>query len=378
MTETKFLHFGQFFSKRALITTVIGVGLVVVTEFVLPFFNILTVRALWDWFTPVTITFTLAVIMVTSAIARNIVASILITTAAALSFYHPFNANSSTSGYAFTAAIIIFFVTAMLSGFFATREMSGQSAFLSIGIVFGIQGLIGAGISLATNLTSAQEQFFDNHVNVAYGQSINGFPVFDVVLAAFSLIYMIAFIILSRKRYTTSIEGKKFEIFGQILIFLAIAGALAFSILSHGTYDEFTANSIYTEENTQFFNILFEKERHGIFSSVQLLNIFYILPIVGFIIGLGLALIVHQRAEGTLGYMRFNFEGSFFSLNIAIGIIAFSFSSTILNLVNSSFYLRGAAFFTLFTEFTNLLLLNMLIAYVVYLIITIIRRIANK
>lgn len=378
MTETKFFHFGQFFSKRALIATVIGVGLVAVTEFVLPFFNILTVRALWDWFTPVTITFTLAVIMVTCAIARNIVASILITMAAALSFYHPFDSNSSTAGYAFTAAIIIFLVTALLSGFFATREMSGQSAFLSIGILFGIQGLIGAGISLATNLTSAHEAFFDYHVNVAYGESVNGFPVFDVVLAVFSLVYMIAFIILSRKRYTASIEGKKFEIFGQILIFLAIAGALVFSILSHGTYDEFTANSIYTEENTQFFNILFEKERHGIFSSVKLLNIFYILPIVGFIIGLGLALIVHQRAEGTLGYMKFNFEGSFFSLNIAVGIIAFGFSSTILNLMNSSFYLRGAAFFTLFTEFTNLLLLNMLIAYVIFLIITIIRRIANK
>lgn len=378
MTETKFFHFGQFFSKRALIATVIGVGLVVVTEFVLPFFNILTVRALWEWFTPVTITFTLVVIMVTSAIAKNIVASILITTAAALSFYHPFDSNSSTAGYAFSAAILIFLVTALLSGFFATKEMSGQSAFLSIGILFGIQGLIGAGTSLVTNLTSAHENFFDYHVNVAYGESMNGFPVFDVVLAAFSLVYMIAFIILSRRRYTASIDGKKFEVFGQILIFLAIAGALVFSILSHETYNEFTANSIYSEENTQFFNILFEKERHGIFSSVKLLNIFYILPIVGFIIGLGLALIVHQRSEGTLGYMRFNFEGSFFSLNIAIGIIAFAFSSTILNLANSSFYLREAAFFTLFTEFTNLLLLNMLIAYVIYLIITIIRRIANK
>ncbi|MCK4845675.1 MAG: hypothetical protein KAS95_08380, partial [Candidatus Heimdallarchaeota archaeon] len=64
MTETKFFHFGHFFSKRAFIATVIGVGLVVVTEFVLPFFNILTIRALWEWFTPVTITFTLVVIMV--------------------------------------------------------------------------------------------------------------------------------------------------------------------------------------------------------------------------------------------------------------------------------------------------------------------------
>jgi len=326
----------------------------------------------------VTITFTLAVIMVTSAIARNIVASILIAAAAALSFYHPFNSDASASGYAFTAASIIFLVTAILSGFFATREMSGQSALLSIGIIFGIQGLIGAGISLATNLTSAHVEFWDYGVNVAHGQSINGFPVFDVVLAAFSVVYMVAFIILSRKKYTASIEGKKFEIFGQILIFLAIAGALVFSILSHVTYNQNTANSIYTENNAQFFNILFEKERYGIFSSVTFLNIFYILPIVGFIIGLGLALIVHQRADGTLGYMRFNFEGSFFSLNIAVGIIAFGFSYTILNLANSSFYLRGAAFFTLFTEFTNLLLLNMLIVYVVYLIITIIRRIANK
>ncbi len=377
MTDTKFLHFGQFISKRALIATVIGVGLVVITEFVFPLFDILKVSGLWKWFTPVTITFTLAVIMVTSVMARNIVASILIATSAALSFYHPFNADASASGYAFTAALIIFLVTAILSGFLATKEMTGQSALLSIGIIFGIQGLIGAGISLATNLNLAHVEFWDHGVNVAHG-NIKGFPVFDIVLAAFSVIYMVAFIILSRKRYTASIEGKKFEIFGQVLIFLAIVGALIFSILSHVTYNQDTANSIYTENNAQFFNILFEKERYGIFSSVTFLNIFYILPIVGFIIGLGLALIVIQRADGTLGYMRFNFEGSFFSLNIAVGIIAFGFSYTILYLASFSFYLRVAAFFTLFTEFTNLLLLNMLIAYIIYLIITIIRRIANK
>jgi len=47
MTDTKFLHFGQFISKRALIATVIGVGLVVITEFVLPLFDFLKVSVLW-------------------------------------------------------------------------------------------------------------------------------------------------------------------------------------------------------------------------------------------------------------------------------------------------------------------------------------------
>ena len=64
MTNVKYFHLGQFFKKRALLATFFGIGLVALTEFVLPWLGYVRVETLWQWITPVTITFTLAIILV--------------------------------------------------------------------------------------------------------------------------------------------------------------------------------------------------------------------------------------------------------------------------------------------------------------------------
>ena len=91
MTEPKFFHIGQFLTQRAFLSTFFGAGLVIITEFLLPWLGFLQIEALWDWITPVTIMFSITIILVFSAIAKNITSSILIATAAVLSFYNPYS-----------------------------------------------------------------------------------------------------------------------------------------------------------------------------------------------------------------------------------------------------------------------------------------------
>ena len=118
----------------------------------------------------------------------------------------------------------------------------------------------------------------------------------------------------------------------------------------------------------------------GQFMAVQLLNAFYILPIVGFVIGIGMALIVYQRANGTSNFMTFNHQGTFLTLNVAPFLIICAYSFILQNAMGfaSYFYIRTSTWFTIFTEFTNLLLINMFVAYIIFLVITLIRKIATK
>ena len=377
MSDIKYFHLGQFFTKRAFIATFFGVALVAVTEFVLPWLGILQIEALWQWITPATITFTIAIILVFCALAKNVVSSIFISTAAILSFYHPY---STIALKGFIAVVIIYLITAFLAGWFATMRITGRTALLITGIVIGLQGLIGAGVSMFTSLAQTHNNFHANSVGIAYSNLMGTIPVYDIIVAAFSVIYMVVFIIISRKKITVEKEGKKKETFGQILIFLSIVGALLFIILSHVNFNQSTAISIFGETNTQFLNSIFEKTTAGGFMAVQLLNVFYILPIVGFVIGIGLAFIIYQRASGTTNFMRLNFEGTYLTLNLTPFLVICSYSYIFQNAIGSAdyFFIRTSTWFTLFTEFTNLLLINFLVAYILFIIITIIRNLAKK
>ncbi|MHA1346860.1 MAG: hypothetical protein ACTSVO_03115 [Candidatus Heimdallarchaeaceae archaeon] len=375
MTNVKYFHLGQFFSLRALLATVIGVVLVGITEFLLPWLGYVQVESLWEWFTPITITFTLAIIFVSCAVAKNIVASVLIGVAAILSFYNPYE----TVDFGLAALLIIFLVTAFFTGFFATIEMTGRTGLLLVGIVFSLQGFIGSGVSMFLSWQEAQNDFHSESVGIAFGEFINNVPVWDIIVAIFSLIFLIVFIIISRKIVTKQIEGKKFEIIGQIIIFLTITGALVFIALSNVIFDNATAVSIFGDTNTQFLNEMFSKVPSGSFMAITFLNGLYILPIVGFGIGIGLAFIIYQRAEGTSSKMRFNFEGPFFILNLVPFLIICAYSYPLQILFEEGyFYLESATWFTIFAEFTNLILVNLLVAYLIFKIITIIKLIAKK
>lgn len=381
MKNIKFFHLGQFFGKRALIATLLGAGLAVVTEYVLPKFGILAIPAIQSWITPATITFTLAVIIIFSAIAKNLVASIFIGTAAILSFYSPYTAG--IYDYGFWSVVIIYLVTAFFSGLFAAIEMSGRTALLVVGIVYGIQGFIGAGTSMFLSLTNMQQPFLDNNLGIAFGETMGSFPLYDVIVGGFSFIFMLVFIILSRRRYSIDVDNKKREIIGQIIIFLAIVGAILFIVLSNVMFDQTSAELIFGEKNTRFMNLLFAKNLTGGFMAIRLLNVFYILPIVGFAIGIGMLFIIHGRAEGTTGHFRMNFEGPLLLLNVVPFLIIAFYSYPVQRFFAGDapvthFYLEMPAWFTLFTEYTSLLLINLLVAYIIFKIVSLIRNLIQK
>ncbi len=384
MTETKFFHLGQFFSLRALLTTVIGVGLIAVTEFVLPWLGILNIPLIQSWITPATIVFTLAVIMIGSAVAKNIVSSIFFATAAILAFYNPYETqigNLFNSGL--WAIIIIYLVTSLFAGLFATIEMTGRTALLLIGIIYGLQGLIGAGTSMYLSLNYAHVAFHDANLGIAFGESVGGFPVYDTVVAIFSVIYMLVFIIISRKRVSTTVTTNKHEIIGQILIFLTIAGGVAFMVISYmlgGQYGQADATVIYGATNTNFMNMIFSKLPSGNFAVVKYINVFYILPIVGFVFGIALGFIVYKRAQGTTDTMSFNFEGPFLILNLAPLLVSLFLSYQVIVGLNAEalFYLEMPTVIAIFTEFTSLLLVNLLVAYIILKIISFFKAISKK
>ena len=381
MKNIKFFHLGQFFGKRAFIATLLGAGLAVVTEYVLPKFGILAIPAIQSWITPATITFTLAVIIIFSAIAKNLVASIFIGTAAILSFYSPYTAG--IYDYGFWSIVIIYLVTAFFSGLFAAIEMSGRTALLVVGIVYGIQGFIGAGTSMFLGLTNMHLPFHDNYLGIAYGEMIGSFPLYDVIVGGFSFLFMLVFIILSRRRYSIDVDNKKREIIGQIIIFLAIVGAIVFIVLSNVMFDQTSAELIFGDKNTKFMNLLFAKNLTGGFMAIRWLNVFYILPIVGFAIGIGMLFIIHGRAEGTTGHFRMNFEGPLLLLNVVPFLIIAFYSYPVQRFFAGDapvthFYLEMPAWFTLFTEYTSLLLINLLVAYIIFKIISLIRNLIQK
>ncbi|MHA1668699.1 MAG: hypothetical protein ACTSUR_08580 [Candidatus Heimdallarchaeaceae archaeon] len=376
MSDIKYFNLGQFFSKRALLTTFFGVGLIALTEFVLPWLNILQVSELLNWITPVTITFTFAVILIASAIAKNFAASVFLGGAAILSFFNPYE----TIDYGFWAVIITYLVLAFFAGFFATVEMTGRTALLIIGIVAGLQGFIGSGTSMFISLTGGYSAFHDNSIGIAYGDMAGNFPLYDVIVAGFSFIFMLVFIIISRKKVSVTHPNKKYEILGQIIIFLGLVGALLVNILAHTTFSNNTAIAICGEKNTQFLNEIYTKTPNGVFMATTLLNIFYVLPILGFVIAIGLALIIYQRAEGTEGFMILNFEGSFVNLNLIPFLIVGVYSYPLQKLMGSTsyFFLETPTWFSIFTEYTNLLLVNLLVVYIVFLIVTLIRNLSKR
>ena len=377
MTNVKYFHLGQFFKKRALLATFFGIGLVALTEFVLPWLGYVRVETLWQWITPVTITFTLAIILVFCALAKNVVSSTFIGVAAILSFYNPYIGVDK----GFSAVIIIYLVVAFFAGFFATVEMSGRTALLVIGIVVGLQGLIGAGTSMFFSLTGAYDAFHANSIGVAYGGFIGTFPLYDVIVAGVSVIYMIVFIILSRRNKSVTHTGKKHEIFGQIIIFLAIAGALVYAVIAPRVLlDQNTAVSIFGSTNTQFLNIIFAKTLLGSYSAYTLLNVFYLLPIVSFVIGIGIAFIVYQRANGTAGKFRLNYEGPFVVLNLAPFLVICAFSYIFQSWVGdtSYYFMNTPTWLTFFTEYTSLLLINLLVAYILLKIFAFIKNLSQR
>ena len=381
MKNIKFFHLGQFFGKRALIATLLGAGLAVVAEYVLPKYGILAIPAIQSWITPATITFTLAVIIIFSAIAKNLVGSIFIATAAILAFYSPYPAG--IYDYGFWSIVIIYLVTALFSGLFAAIEMSGRTALLVVGIVYGIQGFIGAGTSMFLSFNNMHLPFHDNNLGIAYGEMMGSFPLYDVIVGGFSFIFMLVFIILSRRRYSIDVDNKKREIIGQIIIFLAIVGAILFIVLSNVMFDQTSAELIFGDKNTKFMNLLFAKNLTGGFMAIRLLNVFYILPIVGFAIGIGMLFIIHGRAEGTTGHFRMNFEGPLLLLNVVPFLIIAFYSYPVQRFFAGDapvthFYLEMPAWFTLFTEYTSLLLINLLVAYIIFKIISLVRNLIQK
>ena len=384
MTDAKFFHLGQFFSLRALLTTVIGVGAIAVTEFVLPWLRLLDIPAIQEWVSPATIVFTLAVIMVASAVAKNLVSSIFLAIAAILSFYNPYETPDLYANNLFMSAyiaiIVIYLFTAILSGLFATVEMTGRTALLWIGIIYGLQGLIGSGTSMYLSYKQAYQPFHDAQLGIAFGESINGFPVYDTVVGIFSIIYMLVFVIISRKRISTTVTTNKHAIVGQILIFLSIAAGILFMIFAGFPYSETAADQMFTTSNVDFLNIIFQKMNHRNFTFVKYMNIFYVLPIVGFAIGIAMGIMVYKRAQGTTDKMRFNFEGSFLWLNLAPLVVCLLLSNVVVLGIkaDAEFYLTLPTVYAIFTEFTFLLLINMMVAYIIFRIIAFFKAVSKK
>ncbi|MHA1303350.1 MAG: hypothetical protein ACTSQE_11885 [Candidatus Heimdallarchaeaceae archaeon] len=364
MNDIKFFDPGQLISKRSLISTVIGIGLAVVTEWLIPWLGVMPIMT--EWITPAVITFTIAIIVLTSALAKNIVASIIIALASALSFYNPY----STQDYGYFSLVVVYLTIALFSGFFAAREMTGQGALRLIGIIFGLQTIIGAGINLLLSTTGVYETFYNNGVsNLAIGNSKDVFPYFDVIVASVGLLYIIVFMLIGSRVHSSTINNKAREIIGQIIIFLAIAGALVVNVLFNETFTQETARNIVGENNLVYLNSIFQKTTSDNFAVLTLLNVFYVLPVVGMAIGIGLALITYQRAEGTTGRFRFNLEGTYFALNIAPALVIGVLSYYWYELGVSTFYLNMETWYILFTIFTNLLLVNLVVVFILALII---------
>jgi hypothetical protein len=384
MKNIKFFHIGQFFTLRAFLATIIGAGLVVVTEFLLPMYGILQVPAIQSFITPTTITFTLAVLLIFSAIAKNFVSSLFLALAAILSMWSPYESEIFHIG--FWAVLVIYLVTALFAGFFATIEISGRTSLLLIGIIFGLQGFIGAGTSMFLGLTNMQQPFLDNNIGVAYSGFVGTFPLYDVIVAGFSFIFMIVFIILSRRRFSIEVQNKTREIVGQIIIFLAMVAPLVFVALTGTIFNQSTAVLIFGDKNAVFMNIIFAKSVAGSFTAFRLLNVFYILPIVGFAIGIGMMFITYGRAEGTTGYFRMNFEGSYMILNLAPFLLTVFYSYPVQRFLAGDpavnpvtpIYLEMPAWFTVYSEFTNLILINLVAAYVIFKIISLVKLLIKK
>ena len=373
MTEARFFNFGEIFTKRAFISTIVGIALVTITEFLLPWKGIIQISNLWDWITPATIVLTIAIILVTSVIAKNIAASLLIGIAASLSFYNPYQHFSS--GY--LAVVIMYLVFAFFAGFFATKKMSGGTHLILIGVLFGLQGIIGGIFSLLLSINQSYQPYHSQGIPIAFGGSSN-LPIYDIIVIGASVVYMIVFILLGARTYSITINNKTREIIGQILIFLGIVAPLIVQILQHKAITPTTATAIIGTTDVQFLNMIFAKTTAGKFTVGTLLNSFYLLPIAGMVIGIGLALIVYQRAEGTIDSINLDYEGAFIILNIPLALILAAFIYPWQSFIGASFYLNYESWYIVAAEYSNLVLINMVIAYILLRIIALIRKLITK
>ncbi len=373
MDDIKFFNPGQFISKRSLISTTVGVIITVITEWLLPY---LKVPNFSQFLSPAIIVFTISVIAISSAMAKNITASIILGVSASLSFYNP-TATPLANGY--FSVFIIYMTISLFAGFFSAFTMTGQTALRLIGIIFGIQAVLGPLINLLLNLNKSYETYWANHVsNIALGSSPNSFPVFDVILGSIGLIYILAFVLIGNRVYSTTASNKAKEIVGQILIFLALAGVLTVNILFSEKVDQSAARNILGADNLAFLNSVFQKSISDSFTVLTLFNVFYVLPVAGMIIGIGLALISFQRADGTTGRFSFDIEGIYFALNLPVAIVIGWYSYYWYQLGVSTFYLKMETWYILFTLFTNLILINLVVAFIIGLFIKLVRYFVNQ
>lgn len=368
MSDARFFNFGEFITKRAFIGTIVGVILVALTEFLIPWLGILTLDWVWSLITPATIVLTIAVIITTNVIAKNVAAALIIATAAAISFYSPYA--SSSLGY--VTIIVFYYLFALFSGFFAAKPMTGKAALLTIGLVFGIQGLIAAGISGFLSINGIYDTFNQQGITIAHGSN-GSIPLFDIIFAAISLIYMIVFIILSTRSFSATYSSKAREIIGHIIIFLGIVAFLAIQVVGHVTLTNSTVRDLTSANDLQYLNTIFAKTTSGEFSLNTLLNVFYVLAGLGMVIGIGLALIIYQRAKGTVDVINFDLEGGLLILNLPLAIVLGLFSYPFVQFIGASYYMTQEAWYIVATEYTNLLLINIIVAYVILRIIAFIR-----
>ena len=177
---------------------------------------------------------------------------------------------------------------------------------------------------------------------------------------------------------------RELEHHAPFTIFGALTG-IVFMIFAGFKYDQTQAASIFGggdfgDANVHFLNIIFQKLASGSFTFVKYLNVFYILPIVGFAMGIAMGIMVYKRAQGTTDKMRFNFEGSFLWLNLAPLVVCLLLSNIVVLGISSGseFYVALPAVISIFTEFTFLLLINMFVAYIIFRIIAFIKAVSKK
>ncbi len=389
MSEKRYFHPGQFFKLESLISTVLGLGVIFVTEYLLPSMDINT--TLYDFIpeliTPTLFTLTLTVILLASTNAKNIIASLLLGISASLMFYNPsYMIDELTSLDVGWGAVLIMYVTfAVFAGFFACQKMTGKNGLRTIGVVFGAQGLIGAGAGLFLFLNESYRPIWNNtDIDIAIGDltfaELTGtFPLMSTIMLSISLIYLLVFVfVLARINYTISTDSKKFEIIGQIIIFLGLAGGLIACIFLGKAINQDTVQDTIGARDLAFLNNVFTKSYEGNLRLLELFSVFYILPIVGFIVGVGLFLIILQRAEGTTEDFSFNQEGGFLITTAPAIMITFAFSYTWYVMGAFDFYLKMETWYFLFTEYTILVLGNFILAFLLFKIVSLIKSIVKK
>ncbi len=370
MTEINYFHPGQFFTKRSLISVLVGIPLIGAIEFLFPFFGIHTMihQMIPDFSTASMLMFTLAIMIIVSVTAKNIIASVLFAVSGSLAYYNPYE----SFGFGYLAIITIYFVTALLTGMFASIRLSGQNALRTVGIMMGLQTLIGASLAIFVSMNEGYARFYlrPNTRNIAIGTPQGELPLFEIIVIAGALIYMAVFLVLARKSHTFGERKKHLEITGHLLIFIALIGILALNLLTSKFFGYNDAVIVLGEDSAKFMNVVFLRSLVSNLMVTETLVTFFALPLAGLLIGLGLALIIFGRAESTTEKKCFNFEGAFITLNIVPALLTVIYSGIWFDWGIASSYLSMEAWYIVFIEFTNLLLVNLILVFIIGKILT--------